>query len=127
MVGCLVVKKFLSKVPDAVGVYLHYANDEDRSFGIIDIQQTNIHEQLHAMILEGEHKTIEDREWYIYSIKENETPRKGPNTEPITVNINPFLLEKLFITRSHFRMKIKISVNPTKPAKTRICDAAKAL
>ena len=64
-----VIDRFLEDFPDANGVYIHnYAAGEDHSFGKIDLQKSNVHEQLHNKIRNWKGPDSVHREWYIERI-----------------------------------------------------------
>jgi len=63
---------------------------------------------------------------YFTAISENDTPRKGPNTDPMLVPIMPGLLLKAFRMRYPFFKIIMIKAKPIMPATILIWVAAKA-
>lgn len=64
---------------------------------------------------------------YFTAINENDTPRKGPKTEPENTPAIAFLSVTALATLLQRRIIENRIINPANPAKTRICEAAKAL
>jgi len=64
-----VIDNFLEDFPSAIGVYIHnFTADEDQSFGSINIQESNIHEQLHDEIRNWKGPDSVHHEWNIQRV-----------------------------------------------------------
>ena len=63
---------------------------------------------------------------YFTAMREKETPRNGPKTEPIAAPVIPERLLKAFLIRFPFRRAMMMIAKPIMPAMILICVAAKA-
>ena len=65
----VVIKNFIKQTPDALGIYIHLSNNQDFSFGNINIDNGNIHIIMHRIISGKESHYLEDREWHIHQFQ----------------------------------------------------------
>jgi len=62
----VVIENFIKQTPDTLGIYIHLSNNQDFSFGNINIDNGNIHIIMHRIISGKESHFLEDREWHIH-------------------------------------------------------------